>query len=189
MAPAEAGTFRFVGERERVRGHFFSLVSATFVDPSGFTFEREIIRHPGAVCAVPLDADGTVLMVRQYRAAVDRQLLEVPAGKRDVPGEAPEICVRRELAEEVGRESAQLVELGRFLNSPGFSDEETICYLAEQLSAVDPSAHGIEEEHMTIEQIRLADIWSLIASGEIIDAKTIIALTLAERLVAGRASS
>lgn len=156
MAPAERGGFRRVGERLRYDAHFFRVVTGTFVDPLGFTFEREMIRHPGAVCVVPLEDDGRhILCVRQYRAAIDVEVLELPAGKRDVPGEDPEVCARRELVEEVGREAASWTELGRFYNSVGFSDEQTFCFLAEGLTTTEREAHGVEEQHMTIERIEL----------------------------------
>jgi len=185
MSPAEPGGFRRIGERERLGGFFFTHVTGTFVDPEGFTFEREIVRHPGAVCVVPLEADGRhIVFVRQYRAALDRALLELPAGKRDLPDEAPELCARRELAEEVGR----ITELGRFFNSPGFTDEETICFLAEDLSDAEREAHGIEEHHLTIERVDLDDLESLMASGELVDGKSIIGCLLARGVLAKRSA-
>jgi ADP-ribose pyrophosphatase len=190
MPPPEHGEFRFIGERSRFEGHFFRLVTATVVDPEGYTFERELVRHPGAVCVVALEGDPPqVLLVRQYRAAVDRPLLEVPAGKLDVPGEPLEVAARRELTEEVGRVAGRFTHLGQFLNSPGFSDETTTCFLAEDLSMVARDLQGIEEEHMTVEPVAMSKVWSCITSGEISDAKTIIALALAERLLAERPPS
>src|SRR5271155_2152520 len=107
--PPERSEFRFIGERERFRSSFIRLVTGTLVGPDGFTFERDIVRHPGAVCVVPIENDGKdVVMVRQYRAALDRFILEIPAGKRDVFGEPPEMTARRELIEEVGRESGSI---------------------------------------------------------------------------------
>ena len=81
--------------------------------------------HPGAVVVVPVDADGNALLVRQYRVAAGRDLLEVPAGKRDVPGEPPEVTASRELEEEIGRRAGRLRLLCEFFNSPGFTDEHT----------------------------------------------------------------
>ncbi len=187
MQPADRPGFRQIGERQRLGGAFLRYVNATFVDPDGFTFEREIVRHPGAVCIVPLEADGkSVLMVRQYRGALDRMVLELPAGKLDVPGEAPELCARRELIEEVGREATSLTELGRFHNSPGFTDETTTCYLAEGRLEVQHARQGVEEQHMTIESIPLAAVPELFASGELSDAKSLIAISLAERVISTR---
>jgi 8-oxo-dGTP pyrophosphatase MutT (NUDIX family) len=172
--------FRQLGERSKFDGGFFRVVTATFVGPDGFTFEREVVRHPGAVCVVPLESDGrTVLMIRQYRGAVDSVVLELPAGKRDIPEEDPAICASRELIEEIGRQAASIIEVGRFYNSPGFTDEETICFLAEGMHEVEREAQGVEEQHLMIERISLGDIEDLMVSGELVDAKSIIGLLAA----------
>ncbi|MGO9557806.1 MAG: NUDIX hydrolase [Acidimicrobiales bacterium] len=182
----EADAFRRIGERARYDGGFFRVVTGTLVGPDGFTFEREVIRHPGAVCAVPLEADRrSVLMIRQYRAAVDQALLELPAGKRDIEGEDPKVCVGRELIEEIGREATELTEVARFYNSPGFCDEQTICYLAEGLIERPREAHGVEEEHLTVERIALEDVEELMATGDLVDAKSIIGLLAARAVLAG----
>lgn len=170
--------FRKVGEGEVFRGSLIRVVSARFESPDGEQFERDVVQHPGAVVVVPLTAAGTVLMVRQFRAAVDGDLLEVPAGKRDVDGEATEVTAARELAEEVGRRAGRLDLLARFYNSPGFSDEFTWLYLAQDLSSVPLDRQGAEEQHMTIEEVPLAAVPGMIRAGEIVDAKSIIGLTL-----------
>ncbi|HEV8064617.1 MAG TPA: NUDIX hydrolase, partial [Acidimicrobiales bacterium] len=120
-----------------------------------------------------------VLMIRQFRGAIDQPLLELPAGKRDIPEEDPAICASRELVEEIGRQAGSMNEVGRFYNSPGFSDEETICFLAENLTECEREAHGVEEEHITLERISLGDIEELMAAGDLIDAKSIIGLLAA----------
>jgi len=176
----ERGAFRQIGERLRYSAERLRVVTGTFVGPNGFTFEREIVRTFNAVCIVPLESDREhVLLVRQYRAAVDQPLLELPAGKLDIPGEEPELCAARELAEEVGARAARLTELGRFFNSPGFCDELTFCFLAEDLMGCDRAADGIEEQHLLVERIALASVEDLIAAGDIADAKTIVGLLLA----------
>ncbi len=183
---ADTDAFRRIGERTRFDGGFFKVATATFVGPNGFTFERQIVRHPGAVCAVPLEADRQhVLMVRQYRGAVGQHLLELPAGKRDIEGEDPMVCMRRELVEEIGHEARTLTETARFFNSPGFTNEMTICYLAEDLAPCERDARGIEEEHLAIERIRLGEVEELMAAGDLIDAKSIIGLMAAHSLLAG----
>jgi ADP-ribose pyrophosphatase len=121
--------------------------------------------------------------VRQYRAAIDRELLEIPAGKRDVADEPPELTAHRELAEEVGRVAGRMDLLGTFFNTPGFCDEYSFTYLARDLTEVAIEAHSVEEAAMTIERMPLADALGLIASGEIVDAKTIIGLLLAKERV------
>jgi ADP-ribose pyrophosphatase len=136
-----------------------------------------------------LQETGEVVMVRQYRAAVDRELLEIPAGKRDVADEPPEVTARRELEEEIGMRPGRLEWLGEFYNSPGFSDEYSYTYLALDLQPTVKDLHGIEEQHMTIEQIAIADVPSLVRSREIVDAKTIIGLTLARAFLDTRRGS
>ena len=177
-------SFRRLGERAEWQGALISVGTGRFSSPDGDEFEREVVHHPGAVSVVPVVDDGAgVLLVRQYRAAVDRELLEIPAGKRDVDGEDPEVTARRELEEEVGVAAGRVERLAEFYNSPGFSDEHSIVYLALDLEPREISAQGVEEQHMAIERVPLDDVPALVASGEILDAKTIIGLCLArERL-------
>ncbi|MEW6153432.1 MAG: NUDIX hydrolase [Actinomycetota bacterium] len=176
--------FRKLAERVAFEGSLISVAEGTFEGPGGGRFQRDIVHHPGAVSVVPVTGEGRVLMVRQYRAAVDRELLEIPAGKRDVAGEDPVLTARRELAEEVGMEAAQMVLLGEFYNSPGFCDEHSFVYLATGLSPCPLSAQGEEEEHMTIEEIALDEVPALVADRSIVDAKSIIGLCLARAALA-----
>ena len=113
-------------------------------------------------------------------------LLEVPAGKRDVADEPPEATALRELEEETGHRAGRLVKLCEFYNSPGFCDEYTHLYAALDLEKLDaPAAVNPEERAITIEPVRLADIDALIARGEIVDAKSIIGLLLTRRYLSG----
>ncbi|MGH9185526.1 MAG: NUDIX hydrolase [Acidimicrobiales bacterium] len=174
-----SGAFRKLDETERYRGSLITVATGTFAAPDGSTFTRDVVHHPGAVSVVPLLDDDTVVLVRQYRAAVDDALLEIPAGKRDRDGEDPEAVARRELVEEIGYEADRLELLAEFYNSPGFSDERSFTYLGTGLRACANDLQGVEEQHMTVESIALADVPHLIAAGEIRDAKTIIGLILA----------
>jgi len=179
--------FHKVDEEIVFEGHLISVAKGTFEDPNGDRFQRDLVHHPGAVSVVPVFEDkGTVLLVRQYRAAVDRLLLEIPAGKRDIDGEDPELTAARELEEEVGMRAGRLQKLAEFYNSPGFSDEHSFVYLATGLEDAEISAQGVEEEHMTIEEVALDDVPSLVASGELVDAKSIIGLALAREALAGQ---
>jgi 8-oxo-dGTP pyrophosphatase MutT (NUDIX family) len=172
------GGFRHVNERVIHQGHITQFVEATFEAPDGSRFTRDILRHPGAVGVVAVDQD-EVLMVRQYRPAIDEWLLEIPAGTRDQPGEEPRSTAVRELAEEVGATAASVVPLASYLVAPGVSDEVMHLFLATGLRLGRRSADGPEEEHMTVERIRLPDAPALIASGAIQDAKSIVGLLLA----------
>ena len=156
------------------------MAKGTFAAPDGDEFERDVVHHPGAVSVVPVVDEGeAVLLVRQYRAAVEEELLEIPAGKRDVEGEEPEACARRELVEEVGMRAGRMERLAVFYNSPGFCDERHWVFMGLDLEPTALSAQGVEEQHMTIERHSLDEVPDLIASGAIMDAKTIIGLTLA----------
>ena len=167
------------GERVVHRGHLVTVSEATFVDPDGVEFERDVVRHPGAVSVVPLlDGGDTAVLVRQYRSPIEADLLEIPAGKLDVKGEAPDVAAARELEEEVGLRAGRLERLAEFYNSPGFCDEHSIVYVATDLQACELSAQGVEERHMSIEHVALADVPAMVADGRLVDAKTIIGLTL-----------
>ena len=176
--------FRKGPERVVYDGHVITVAVGEFTAPNGERIERDLVHHRGAVSVVPLIGDEVVL-VRQYRAALDGLLLEIPAGLRDVDGESPEQTAVRELAEEIGMRPGKLELLTRFYNAAGFSDEEIIVFLATDLTEVPLEAQGAEEEHMTIERVRLADVDSMIASGALRDAKSIIGLLLAQRHVHG----
>ena len=176
--------FRKLAERSVFKGALIEVAQATFEAPDGEQFERDVVHHPGAVSVVPVLGDGrTAVLVRQYRAAIDREILEIPAGKRDVEGEDLEVTARRELEEEIGMRAGRLDLLAEFYNSPGFSDEHSFIFLATELEAGESSLQGVEEQHLTVERVALADLARLIAERELVDAKSIIGLFLArERL-------
>ena len=172
--------FRQVDERVAYAGDFVTVVQAGYVTEGGERFEREFLRHVGAVAMVPVVEDRRVALDRQFRAAVGRDLLEIPAGLLDVDGEDRELAAVRELAEEVGRRPVDaLEELVEYLPMAGMADHRVWIYLARRTVACPVEPHGIEEQHMTIEHVDLDDVDELIASGEISDGKTIIGLLLA----------
>jgi 8-oxo-dGTP pyrophosphatase MutT (NUDIX family) len=177
-------SFRPLGEEVRVEGWRISFVQATYAAPDGTVFTRDVIRHPGAVAVVPVTDAGSVLLVRQYRGALDRELLEIPAGTRDVDGEPPEETARRELTEEVGVVATDMRLLATMANSPGFCDELTLLYLATGLRTGHIERHGEEESYMEVVEIDFADVDAMVASGELIDAQTILGLLLARQALA-----
>jgi len=178
--------FRIVESREVGRAGFLAITEETVEAPDATRVARTVVRHPGAVVVVPV-VDGThAVLVRQYRAAVDGWLLEVPAGKRDVDGEPPATTAARELLEETGHTAGRIVELAQFFNTPGFCDEYTHLYVALDLDAGGAREPiGVEEHAMVIEHVAFDAVDGLIANGEIRDAKTIIGLLLARAHVAG----
>ena len=166
-------------------GWVIRLFTSTFEAPDGTEFRRDVVRHPGAVSVVPLQADGTVVLVRQYRAAVDAMVLEIPAGKRDVAGEAPELTAERELAEEVGLAAGRIELLSTFHNSIGFSDELSYVFLAQDLTEVPTDRQGVEEAYLEVLEVPLAEAVAMVHAGEITDAKTVIGLTMAHARTGG----
>lgn len=171
--------FTKVADTQIHQGFRFTVNRVRYRTADGTEFDREIVRHPGAVAVVPLHDDGTVTLVRQFRAALDTDLLELPAGLRDVAGEPDLRTAERELIEEAGLAADHLEVLVNFHNSPGFCDESVGVFLATGLHQVADDRQGIEEQHMTIERLPLDHALTMIGDGRITDAKTIIGLTLA----------
>jgi ADP-ribose pyrophosphatase len=163
------------------------VVSATFVAPDGTEFTRDVVRHPGAVAVVPVTADRSVLLVRQYRGPVDRELLEIPAGTRDVEGEPPESTAKRELEEEAGVRAGRIRLLATIYNSPGFCDEETFIYLADELEPGEALRHGEEERFLEVVEVPLDSIEDMISARDIVDAQTVIGVLMARDVLARRA--
>ncbi len=170
-----SGAFTQTGEDLIHVGHVITLATATFEGPAGELLERDVVRHPGAVAVVALDGE-QVVMVRQFRPVLGCEMLEIPAGKLDMPGEDRLSAARRELVEEVGYDAPKLVELGSFHNSVGFCDELTTIYLATELVPAVQRAVSVEEEYLTIERVHLDDVEDLVLNGEITDAKTMLGL-------------
>ncbi len=171
--------FHQVDEAEVFRGHVFRVAHTRFTDPDGQPFERDVVRHPGAVAVVPVHADGTATLVRQMRVAVGEAVLEIPAGTCDVDGEPPEETARRELAEEAGFEASRLERLAAVYNSPGYCDQRTTIFLATGLEPCPTSPAGLEERWMSVERVALADVDDLVADGRVVDETTMLGLLLA----------
>jgi 8-oxo-dGTP pyrophosphatase MutT (NUDIX family) len=172
--------FSQVGEDEVFQGHIITVTQGTFRAPDGVTFSRDIVRHPGAVAVVAL-LDDRVVFVRQYRAPIDAEILEIPAGIRDDEDETTIETAQRELIEETGYRAGRIEPLTRFNNSAGFSDEEIEIFLATDLTEVGTSLQGVEEQHMTVELVSLDDALSLIEKGDLRDAKSMVGVLLTLR--------
>lgn len=158
-----------VASEEIYRGKVVHLFRDTVRLPNGREATREVVRHNGAVCVVPLTEEGQVLMVRQYRYPFARVLLEVPAGKID-PGEAPEDCAKRELSEETGATAETLTYLGDYYPSVAILDENIRMYLAKGLTFYE--LHTDDDEFLQLERIPLKTLVSQVLNGEIPDGKT-----------------
>ena len=161
------------------RGHVFNVRVDTLAAPDGLLYERDVVEHPGAVAIAPIDADGNVVMVRQYRHAVGRTMLEIPAGVLE-SGESPDDTAQRELQEEIGYAARDLRALGGIYASPGFCDEFLYLYIARDL--VPSKLPGDEDEDITVERVPMSRIGKLIRLGEIQDAKSVACLLMALHL-------
>lgn len=157
------------------QGKVVSLRLDTVRVKNGDVTRREIVEHHGAVAMVPLDAAGNVTLVRQWRAAAGRIMLEIPAGTLEA-NETPEQGAPRELTEETGLSAARWDFLVRFFSSPGILTEEMFLYLARDLTRGPQRLMG--DEDIAVETLSLDDAIARIATGEIADAKTIVGLLL-----------
>ena len=159
----------------------FDVVDSSVTGPRGMRFARSWARHPQTVAAVGLTADLRVPLIRQYRVAIDEQNLELPGGRIDPEDASPQAAAARELQEEVGLRPGTIQSLGSFLNSPGHCSQETLLFLATDLTPLARSLDADEESTSDVELVPLGELDSLIADGRIRDAKTIIGLMLAAR--------
>ncbi len=157
------------------RGRAVNIRVDTIEKADGRKTTREVVEHSDCIAVVALDEQGNVLLVRQFRHAVDRFLLEIPAGGID-PGEEPADSVRRELQEEIGYFPRKIDKLGGFYATPGYGTEYLHCFVATDLVPARLMAEDTED----IELVRVSpdEIPRLIASGEICDAKSIAALLM-----------
>lgn len=149
--------------------------------PNGQEGVREYLRHPGAVCLVPLTDAGEVLMVRQYRYPFSRMMLEIPAGKLDA-GEAPIEAAKRELSEETGASALELIDLGVFYPSVAYTDEVIYTYLARGLTFA--NQHLDDDEFLDVERIPLKTLTDMVIAGSICDGKTQAAILKAAAFLA-----
>jgi len=165
-----------------LRGHPFDVTTDTLRLHDGTEVSRSIVQHPGAVALVALDEQGRWLLVRQYRHPARRWLLEIPAGTRE-PGEEPAVTAARELREETGFAAQHLEHLGGSWMAPGFCTEFIDFYLATGLTA-DPLPADDDEMLSEPVPLTLEAMYEAISRGEIVDAKTMVAMTLVRGQVA-----
>jgi ADP-ribose pyrophosphatase len=172
MASLEEKTLK---SEEIFSGKVISLHLQDVELPNGKRSKREIIKHPGAVAILAITDEKKIVMVEQYRKALERTIVEIPAGKLE-KGEEPALCARRELEEETGYECANLELLTSFYTSPGFADEIVHVFLAKGLTKKENSAALDEDEFVNLEEITLEESLQYIKEQKIYDAKTIFAI-------------
>jgi ADP-ribose pyrophosphatase len=170
-----------LSSRAIYEGKIVSLRVDEIALEGGTTATREVVEHPGAVVIVALEGDGTVVLVRQYRHAVKRYLLELPAGGLE-PGEEPLTTAQRELREEVGLEAACWTALGYYFSSPGFANEMLHVFLAEDLRPA--YAEPDEDEDIAVVRYSLRELYE--HPDGLQDAKSLAALLLLRRTLQER---
>ena len=152
-------------------GAIFDVSKLEVELPNGRLARRDIVRHPGAAAVVALTENGKIALVRQYRTALDRVTVEIPAGKLD-PGEDPLDCARRELTEETGFSAGRIAYLTTIATSGGFTDELIHIYLATQLSF--EGAQPDEDDFLNVELVDVQELVDAVLDGKIEDAKTVV---------------
>ncbi|MEC1179218.1 NUDIX hydrolase [Metasolibacillus meyeri] len=164
-----------VASQSIFQGRVISLKVDDVQLPNGEVAKREIVNHPGAVAIVALTDEGKLLVVEQYRKALERSIVEIPAGKLE-PGEKPETTARRELEEETGYACEELTYLQTFATSPGFADEVIHLFVARKLTPLQEKAALDEDEFVELMEVTLEEAEAMMASGAIYDAKTAYAI-------------
>lgn len=161
------------------KGRVFEIEIDVVKLPTGHTVDMEIVRHPGSVVLIPIPAPGSIILIRQYRYTIDRWIWELPAGSLK-PKEDPDQAAARECEEEIGLVPGRLTRLGGYYPTPGFCDEEMIYYRCEDLRAPAPDSTARKDVDEEIEPrtFTLQEARALVASGEIVDLKTLAGLSL-----------
>ena len=169
--------FKTIHSQPIYQGRAFSVRQDRVRLPDGAETKLDIVEHIGAVTILPIDADGNIWFVRQYRHAVGSEFLELPAGTLE-PGEAPEVCADRETREEIGMGAKKLQKIGTFYMAPGYSTELMHAFMATELYEAPLEADS--DEFLNLERIPLKQIPDMIRTGKIIDGKTLAVFQLAK---------
>lgn len=169
-----------IGTRRIYEGSIINVRVDTVRMPNGITATREVVEHSHAVCIVPIDDGGNVVLVRQYRKPAEEALLEVPAGGVE-EGEVSEEAVLRELQEEIGYTAGKLVHLSSFWVAPGWAEEYMHAYLATELTPSRLDAD--EDENILVVRVPFGEAVAMFKTGEIKDMKSVAAILLAQPLL------
>lgn len=172
-----------VSSKSVYNGNIINVELMTVTLPDGRQATRDIVRHPGASAVIALNEKGEMYMVRQFRKPLEAESLEIPAGKLD-HGEDPLECARRELKEETGLSAGRLKHIVSIHSTPGFSDEVLHLYAALNLFEGDSCADA--DEFISTERYSVPQLLDMILDGRITDAKTIIGIFLAEKIINGQ---
>ena len=164
-----------LGTTRVFEGKVFEVDRDTVRMPNGREVTVDVIRHPPSAVIVPVPEPGQVILIRQYRYAVNRWLWECPAGSVD-QGETPEDAARRECHEEIGQVPETIVRLAAMFPTPGYCDEEMFFFRVSGLNTPDTAAHLDEDEDIEVRTFSLKEAREMVRRGEIVDMKTVIAL-------------
>lgn len=156
-------------------GKVISLKVDDVLLPNGKEAKREIVNHPGAVAVIAITKEGNLVLVEQYRKALERSIIEIPAGKLE-PGEKPEYTAKRELEEETGYGCNNLQYLQTFSTSPGFADEVIHLFVAKDLYKIEEKADLDEDEFVELLEVTLEEAEEMVKEQRIYDAKTAFAV-------------
>jgi ADP-ribose pyrophosphatase len=161
------------------KGRVFSVETGRKTFPNGRVHDVAIVRHSPSVVLIPFDDDGRVVLIKQFRAPLDREIWEFPAGRVDT-GESAEDAARRECEEEIGRVPNRIERLRGLYPAPGFCDEELIFFRLSDLRApaADSTRHADDDEYIQTRTMTIAEARAMLERGEIVDLKTAYALTL-----------
>jgi ADP-ribose pyrophosphatase len=161
------------------QGRIFRLEVDRVTLPTGHTLDMEIVRHPGSVVLLPVPAPGQVILIRQYRYTIDRDIWELPAGTLK-PGEDPAEAAARECEEEIGLVPGRVTRLGGYFPTPGFCDEEMVYFRCEDLRppAADSPVRKDEDEEIEPRTFTVLEAQALVSRGEIVDLKTLAGLAI-----------
>lgn len=171
-----------VDRKQIYQGKIIKVESVTVELQNGKQAARDIVIHPGAAVVIPITEDGELYLVRQYRKPLERTLLELPAGKLD-SNECPEECARRELKEETGLDADNIKYLISIHTTPGFCNEEIHIFVATGLHQGE--IHTDEDEFIISEKLPVSKLVNMVLNREITDAKSIIGIFLAEKILKG----
>lgn len=172
--------FKILSRETHYQGKAFDVEKVTFEMSNGKTPTYDLVRHPGAAVVMPIDADGNVLFIRQWRLGAEQDLLELPAGTLEADEPSIE-CARREVREETGMAAGEITLIGQFYLTPGYSDEYLFIYLARGLTPA-PLAQD-EDELIDLVPIPLEEAYQMAAKGLIKDGKTLATLFLASTAI------
>ncbi|MGE7665067.1 NUDIX hydrolase [Ureibacillus composti] len=156
-------------------GKIISLKVDDVLLPNGKEGKREIINHPGAVAVIAITNEGKLVLVEQYRKALERSIIEIPAGKLE-RGEEPELAAKRELEEETGYGCHEISYLQSFATSPGFADEVIHLYVAKDLYEIEEKAELDEDEFVSLMEVSIEEAEEMVRDQKIYDAKTAFAV-------------